>query len=111
MATTYKILAQSAPAATTPVLLYGPVGAGLSTVVSTLAICNRGATSATYRISLRQSGDADSTKQYLVYDATIPGGTTTTYTNGITLAATDVITVVASTVNLTFQAFGSEIGA
>jgi len=111
MATTYKILAQSAPAATTPVLLYGPVGAGLSTVVSTLAICNRGATSATYRISLRQSGDADATKQYLVYDATIPANSTASYTLGITLAANDAVYIYSSNANLSFQAFGSEISA
>jgi hypothetical protein len=111
MATTYKILAQSAPAATTPVLLYGPVGAGLSTVVSTLAICNRGATAATYRISLRQAGEADATKQYLVYDASLPANSTASYTLGITLAATDSIYVYSSSSTLSFQAFGSEISA
>jgi len=109
MATTYKILAQSAPTATTPTLLYGPVGAGLSTVVSTLAVCNRGATALTYRISLRQSGDADSTKQYLVYDATLPANSTASYTLGITLGANDTIYVYASNANASFQAFGSEI--
>ncbi len=109
MATTYKILAQSAPTATTPTLLYGPVGAGLSTVVSTLAVCNRGATALTYRISLRQSGDADSTKQYLVYDATLPANSTASYTLGITLGANDTIYVYASNGNASFQAFGSEI--
>ena len=111
MATTYKILAQSAPAATTPTLLYGPVGTGLSTVMSTIAICNRGATALTYRVSLRQAGEADATKQYLVYDATLGGNSTATYTLGVTLAATDSIYVYASSANATFQAFGSEISA
>ena len=111
MATTYKILAQSSPAATTPVLLYGPVGTGLSTVISTIAVCNRSATSITYRISLRQAGEADSTKQYLVYDASIPGNSTVSYTLGITLAASDSVYVYASTASATFQAFGSEISA
>lgn len=111
MATTYKILAQSAPAATTPVLLYGPVATGLSTVISTLAICNRGATTLTYRISLRQAGEADAPKQYLVYDASLAANSTATYTLGVTLAATDSIFVYASSANATFQAFGSEISA
>ena len=111
MATTYKILAQAAPSATTPTLLYGPVGTGISTVISTLAICNRAATASTYRISLRQSGEADATKQYLVYDASIPANSTASYTLGITLAATDSVYVYSSTANLTFQAFGSEISA
>ena len=111
MATTYKILAQSAPVATTPTLLYGPVGTGISTVMSTIAVCNRGATASTYRISLRQAGDADATKQYLVYDASVPANSTASYTLGITLAATDAVYVYSSSTNLTFQAFGSEISA
>lgn len=109
MATTYKILAQAAPSATTPTLLYGPVGTGISTVMSTIAICNRGTTSLTYRISLRQAGEADTAKQYLVYDATLGANTTATYTLGVTLAAADSVYVYASSANATFQAFGSEI--
>ena len=111
MATTYKILAQAAPTAITPTLLYGPVGTGISTVTSTIAVCNRGTASATYRISLRQSGEADSTKQYLVYDASVPANSTATYTLGLTLAAADSIYVYASNGNLSFQVFGSEISA
>jgi len=109
MATTYKILAQSAPAATTNTLLYGPVGAGIQTVVSTIAICNRGNVSATYRISVRENGAADSTKQYLVFDSTIPSTSTITYTLGITLKAGDAIYVLGSTNLLSINAFGSEI--
>jgi hypothetical protein len=109
MATTYKILAQSAPAATTPTLLYGPVGAGINTVVSTLAICNRGATSSTFRISIRENGAPDSAKQYLAFDTTVPASSTITYTLGITLKTGDAIYVYASTANLSFNAFGSEI--
>jgi hypothetical protein len=109
MATTYKILAQSAPVATTNTLLYGPVGAGIQTVVSTIAICNRGNTSATYRISVRENGAADSTKQYLVFDTTIPSTSTITYTLGITLKTGDAIYILSSTNNLSFNAFGSEI--
>lgn len=109
MATTYKILGQLAPAANVSggTTLYS-VSAG-SAVVSTIFICNRGASSATYRIAVRQGGAALSDKQYVAYDAVVPGTTTTTYTNGITLAAGDIITVIASNANLTFQAFGSEV--
>lgn len=111
MATNYKILAQSAPTATTPTLLYGPVGAGISTVISTIYVCNRGAAAASYRISVRQAGDADAPKQYLVYDASVPANSTATYTHGITLAATDAVYVYASNGNVSFNAFGSEISA
>ena len=109
MPTLYKILGQVAPIGNTPTLLYGPVGTGVNTVVSTLAICNRGSSSSTYRISLRENGAADSAKQYLVFDATVPAATTVTYTLGITLNSGDAIYVIAGTNNLSFQAFGSEI--
>jgi hypothetical protein len=109
MATTYKILAQSAPVTNTATLLYGPVGAGIQTVVSTIAICNRGNTASTYRISVRENGAADAPKQYLVFDSTVPSVSTLTYTLGITLKTGDAIYVLASTNNLSFNAFGSEI--
>lgn len=109
MATTYKILAQAAPAATTPTLLYGPVPASVSTVISTIAICNRGVTALFYRVSLRKAGEADAPKQYLVYDASLGANSTATYTLGVTLGAADSIFVQATSANATFQAFGSEI--
>lgn len=109
MATTYKILAQSAPTANTTTLLYGPVGAGLNTVMSTIAICNRGSSAATYRISFRENGAADSTKQYFVFDATISGNVTVTYTVGLTFKTGDAVYVFSNSSNLSFQAFGSEI--
>jgi hypothetical protein len=49
MATTYKILGQSAPAATTEVDLY-TVPAATDAVVSTVTACNRGTAAGTYRI-------------------------------------------------------------
>jgi hypothetical protein len=109
MATTYKILAQSSPVSTTPTLLYGPVGAGINTVVSTLAICNRGSSSSTFRISIRENGAADSAKQYIAFDTTVPATSTITYTLGITLKTGDAIYIYSSTNNLSFNAFGSEI--
>ena len=58
---------------------------------------------------MRQAAAALTDKQYLFYDATVPAYTTNTHTLGLTLATTDTITAVASTANLTFQAFGSEV--
>jgi hypothetical protein len=108
MATTYKVLGQVAPSATTNTDLY-TVGAGKSAVVSTIAIANRGATSATYRVAIRVAGSALSNEEYIAYDATVTANNSTMITIGITLAATDVITVYASNTNLSFSAFGSEI--
>jgi glucose-6-phosphate dehydrogenase assembly protein OpcA len=108
MPTTYKVLGQVAPSATTDTTLY-TVGAGKSAVVSTIAIANRGATSATYRVAIRVAGAAIANEDYIAYDATITANNSTMITIGITLAATDVITVYASNANLSFNAFGSEI--
>jgi len=108
MASTYKVLAQSAPSATTNTDVY-TVGSGKSAVISTITVCNRAASAATYRIAIRVAGSALSNEEYIAYDATIPANDTIALTLGITLAATDVVTVYASTANFSFNLFGSEI--
>jgi glucose-6-phosphate dehydrogenase assembly protein OpcA len=108
MATVYKVLAQSAPSATTNTDIY-TVAADTSAVVSTLVVANRAATNATYRIAIRPGGETLANQHYIAYDITVGASDSTTLTLGLTLAATDVITVYASTVNLSFNVFGSEI--
>lgn len=108
MATTYKVLAQSAPSATTSTDLY-TVGAGKSAIISTIVVANRAAAPATYRIAVRVAGATLGNAQYIAYDVTVGASDSTTLTLGITLAATDVVTVYASTANLSFNVFGSEI--
>jgi len=108
MATTYKVLGQANPAATTPVGLY-TVPSVTQTVVSTVTVCNQAATAATYRIAIRVAGAALATSQYIAYDVSLPANASDTLTLGITLNATDVITVYSSTATMSFGAFGSEI--
>jgi glucose-6-phosphate dehydrogenase assembly protein OpcA len=108
MATTYKVLAQLAPSATTATTLY-TVGSGKSAVISTLVVANRANTAASYRIAVRPAGATLANEHYMAYDVTVGASDSTTLTLGITLAATDVVTVYASTANLSFSAFGSEI--
>ncbi len=108
MATTYKVLGQSNPSATTATTLY-TVPSATQTVVSTVTICNQAATAATYRIAVRVAGAALSASQYIAYDVSLPANATDTLTLGLTLNATDVITVYASTATMSFAAFGSEI--
>ena len=108
MPTTYKVLGQSNPSATTATTLQ-TVPASTSTVVSTITVANLAGTAATYRISVRPAGASQTNAMYLAYDVTVGALDTTTITLGVTLATTDVITVYASTANLAFQAFGSEI--
>ena len=108
MATAYKVLGQSNPSATTNTTLY-TVPSATSAVVSTLTVCNQSSTAATYRIAVRPAGAAVAAQHWIVYGATVGGSDSTALTLGITLATTDVITVYASTANLSFSAFGSEI--
>ena len=108
MPTNYKVLGQSNPAATTATSLY-TVPASTQAVVSTIVIANLAATSATFRIACRVAGAALANSQYVAYDVTVGASDSTALTLGITLGAADVITVYASTANLTFTAFGSEI--
>lgn len=104
---TYKVVGQSAPAATTNTDLY-TVPAATQAIVSTLAICNRAATATTYRVAVRPAGAALANQHYLVYDAAVAANTTTTITIGMSLATTDVITVYAGAATVSFTAFGVE---
>jgi hypothetical protein len=108
MATTYKVLGQLNPSATTATTLY-TCPASTQTVISTITICNQAGTSGTYRVAVRPNGATLSAEHYVVYDATIQANTTAAYTLGITIDASDVVTVYASSANISFNAFGSEI--
>jgi hypothetical protein len=108
MATTYKVLGQSNPSATTATTLY-TVPASTSTVVSTISICNQAGSSASYRIAVRPAGATLAAQHYLAYDIALAANDTTALTLGITLATTDVVTIYASSATLSFSAFGSEI--
>lgn len=108
MPTAYKVLGQSAPSATTATTLY-TVPALTSTVVSSIVIANRAATAATYRIAIRPAGAVLANQHYIAYDVTVGASDSTVLTLGITLATTDVVTIYASTANLSFSAYGSEI--
>ena len=108
MPTVYKVLGQSAPSATTDTSLY-TVPSATSSVVSTIAVANRAATSATFRIAIRPAGETIANKHYIAYGSTVAANDSITLTLGISLATTDVITVYASTANLSFNAFGVEV--
>ena len=108
MPTAYKVLGQLEPSATTLSTLY-TVPSATSTVISTITVCNRGTSAATYRIAVRPAGATLANEDYLAYDVAIAANDTTALTLGITLATTDVITVYTSTANFSFNVFGSEI--
>jgi len=107
MPTVYKVLGQSNPAATTDTTLY-TVPASTSTVISTITVANLG-TSGTYRIAIRPAGASIANQHYIAYDGALNANDSITWTLGVTLATTDVVTIYASNTSFTFNAFGSEI--
>lgn len=110
MATTYKVLAQLAPGATTDTTLY-TVPSGTQAVVSTIVIANRASAAAAYRIAVRPSGETLANKHYVAFDVAVGAFDSTALTLGITLAATDVLTVRSTTADTSFNVFGTEITA
>ena len=108
MANAYKVLAQSAPAATTATDVY-TVGAGIETVVSTIIIANRAATAGTFRLSVRPNGASQTDAMYCAYDVPIAANDSKTLTLGITMDAADVLTVYCSSADMSINVFGTEI--
>ena len=108
MATNYKVLGQVAPSATTATTAY-TVPSATEAVVSTIFVCNRGGDASTYRIAVRPNGATLANEHYIAYEVLILGSTSTAITVGVTMDAADVLTVYASSANLSFNVFGSEL--
>lgn len=108
MATTYKVLGQVNPSAATATTAY-TVPSATQTVISTITVCNLGPAPTSYRVAVRPDGATLENKHYITYDASIAPQETQTLTIGITLDASDVVTVFAGTATLAFNLFGSEI--
>lgn len=108
MAVNYLILGQSAPSATTLTGVY-TVPTTSKAIISSVAVCNRGSTTATFRISVAADGAADSNAQYHVYDAEVAANSTFIYQASITMSGDDVLRVYASNGNLSFNVSGAEV--
>jgi hypothetical protein len=104
----YHVLGQANPPAATLTVAY-TVPAATSVVVSTIKVCNRSATPTLFRVSIAVAGVGDDPKQYIYYDNAIPWNRSFGETEGITLAAGDVVRVYATLATLTFSIFGNEI--
>lgn len=108
MATAYKVLGQVAPSATTATAIY-TVPSATSAVVSSVTVCNRAASAGTFRLAVRPDGATLANQHYLVYDANIDANDSIILTIGVTMDATDVLEAYASSADMTFHAYGSEI--
>ncbi len=107
MTSVYKVLGQSAPAATTNTTLY-TVPASTSAVCSTLVIANRDV-STSVRVAVRPAGASLANEHYIAFDTPVNQYDSIFLTLGVTLAATDVVTVYAGTADVSFSLFGTEI--
>lgn len=105
---TLKVLGQVNPSATTLTTLY-TVPSATQASCSSIVVCNQAGSSATFRVSIQVAAAADNAKQYLYYDETVPANDTFIGTIGITLGATDVVKVYASSTTLSFNLFGVEV--
>ena len=104
----YKVLGQSAPSATTNTTIY-TCPAATQMVSSSVVICNRGATAGSFRIAVRPNGNALANQHYIAYDSPILGNETVSFSIGMTVDADDLVVVYASSADMTFTLFGSEI--
>lgn len=108
MAISYKVLGQSAPNATTNTNVY-TVPSNTNSIVSSIVIANRSAAVRSYRIAVRPDGATLANNHYLAYDIAIAANDSVSLSLGMTIDSGDIVTVYASSADLTFTLFGSEI--
>lgn len=108
MPTTYKVLGQSAPSANVATDLY-TVPAATNAVTSTISICNQNSSNVSFRLAVRPNGNTLATQHYIVFNNVVVNNDTMLLTIGMSLNATDVVTVFANTANVSFSLFGTEI--
>lgn len=109
MAVSYKVLGQSKPTAATDTTLYTvPTGSGNYAVASSLVVTNLTGDLTNIRVAIRPAGATIEDKNYIIYDAGVAPYSSQVYTIGITLAATDVVTIRDLNGKCAFNLFGSE---
>ena len=108
MAQNYKVLGQIAPSATTATAIY-TVPSATETVVSSITVCERGGSAGTFRLAVRPNGATLSNEHYIAYDVPIPANDSIILTIGLTLDANDVLEAYASSADMSFNAYGSEV--
>lgn len=108
MAVAYKILGQSSPSADSLTSAY-TVPASTEAVISTIVVANRSGTATSFRLAVRPNGASVADQHYIAYDVAIDGNAVIALTLGITMDASDVLSVYADDATLSFSVFGQEI--
>lgn len=109
MSDSYKVLAQSNPAATTLTDIYTVPGA--TSTMAIVLICNQGV-AGSFRLSVAIAGAADATKQYLHRSQSIDANDTfkaPIWGGLITLGAADVLRFYGSHANFSVNVLGLEL--
>lgn len=101
------ILGQSKPAAATPANIY-TVPSARRAISSTLVACETGGAATTIRVWARIAGATAAVGNAVAYDVAIDPNQHVGITEGMTFAATDVITVQSASGSVTFTLFGQE---
>lgn len=101
------ILGQAAPAADTLTTLY-TVPAARQAVVSTLVVAETGGAATTIRIHICKNAAAGGTANAIAYDLALSANTHYGFTEGLTLAANDIVRVQSASGSVTFTLFGEE---
>ena len=107
MADTLKVLGQLAPDATTDTDLY-TVPENTVTTVSSIAACYRSGGALTIRVAVRPMGATVANEHYIYYGKSVAANDTEFIIIGITLSDSDVISVYASSGDMSFSIFGVE---
>lgn len=102
------MLGQVNPSASTQTTAY-TVPSATQAVISTIVVSNLGPTATTYRIAIQPAGASLVQQHYIAYDVTLSSLDSIALTIGVTLAATDVISVMSFNGLVNFNIFGSEI--
>ena len=107
MADTLKVLGQAAPADTNNADLY-TVPDDTVTTVSSIVACNITGNTPNFRIAVRPSGATVANQHYIYYGKALAANDTEFIIIGITLSENDVITIYASSGDMSFSIFGVE---
>lgn len=109
MTANYKVLGQAAPANTLEATLLA-VASGKQVVTSTLSCCNLTSDIVKATVNVKPAGVATSAAHRLLYQAEVRPGNSLILTLGLTLEATDVVSVQSDTANgLAFHLYGTVI--
>ena len=109
MAIRYRVLGQKAVTANQEWDIY-TVNGTKDAVVSCIVVANRDVDNAArYRIAVRPDNATLTNDMYIAYDVSVDGNSSIALNLGLTMNTDDRLTVRASTSNVSFSVFGTEI--